>query len=183
MVKTLGTIMKNQMPATSGIIKSAPPSMLSPDSEARIKEIQTICGDSFSDLLVRFAPDRQMQVCKDLESVYAGSYPSLSEINMTYGDNSAAEWLIYQLTFLGLYAGVKEKFTEDDLYYFLDVIGEYYVDLLEKTESEDEVDIDIDAVAEYIAKKARKEKMGDFDPEDLRWVVDGELEYGESLEN
>ena len=63
------------------------------------------------------------------------------------------------------------------------MIGEYYVDLLEKTESEDEVDIDIDAVAEYIAKKAKKEKMGDFDPEDLRWVVDGELEYGESLEN
>ncbi len=78
---------------------------------------------------------------------------------------------------------VKEKFTEDDLYYFLDVIGEYYVDLLEKTKSEDDVEIDIDAVAEYIAKKAKKEKMGDFDPEDLRWVVDGELEYGESLES
>ncbi|MBO7069175.1 MAG: hypothetical protein J6W52_10970 [Bacteroidaceae bacterium] len=78
---------------------------------------------------------------------------------------------------------VKEKFTEDDLYYFLDVIGEYYVDLLEKTKSEEEVDIDIDAVAEHIAKKAKKEKVGDFDPEDLRWVVDGELEYGESLEN
>ena len=78
---------------------------------------------------------------------------------------------------------VKEKFTEDDLYYFLDVIGEYYVDLLEKTKSEDEVDIDIDVVAQHIAKKAKQEKMGDFDPEDLRWVVDGELEYGESLEN
>ena len=78
---------------------------------------------------------------------------------------------------------VKDKFTEDDLYYFLDVIGEYYVDLLEKTKSEDEVDIDIDAVAQHIAKKAKQEKMGDFDPEDLRWVVDGELEYGESLEN
>ncbi len=78
---------------------------------------------------------------------------------------------------------VKEKFTEDDLYYFLDEIGEYYVDLLEKTKSEDEVDIDIDAVAQHIAKKAKQEKMGDFDPEDLRWVVDGELEYGESLEN
>ena len=78
---------------------------------------------------------------------------------------------------------VKEKFTEDDLYYFLDVIGEYYVDLLEKIKSEDEVDIDIDAVAQHIAKKAKQEKMGDFDPEDLRWVVDGELEYGESLEN
>ena len=78
---------------------------------------------------------------------------------------------------------LKDKFSDEELYYFLDVIGEYYVDLLEKTKSEDEVDIDIDAVAEYIAKKGKKEKMGDFDPEDLRWVVDGELEYGESLEN
>ena len=78
---------------------------------------------------------------------------------------------------------VKEKFTEDDLYYFLDVIGEYYVGLLENTKSEEEIDIDIDAVADYIAKKAKKEKIGDFDPADLRWVVDGELEYGDSLEN
>jgi hypothetical protein len=79
---------------------------------------------------------------------------------------------------------VKEKFTEDDLYYFLDVIGEYYVDLLEKSgNDQEELDIDIDAVAAYIAKKAKKEKMGDFDPEDLRWVVDAELEYGDSLED
>ena len=69
------------------------------------------------------------------------------------------------------------------MYYFLDVIGEYYVGLLEKTGNQDEIDIDIDAVAEYIAKKAKKEKIGDFSPEDLRWVVDGELEYGDSLEN
>ena len=77
---------------------------------------------------------------------------------------------------------VKEKFTEDDLYYFLDVIGEYYVGLLENTDNEEEIDIDIDAAANYIAKKAREEKMGDFDPEDLHWVVDGELEYGDSLD-
>lgn len=77
---------------------------------------------------------------------------------------------------------VKEKFTDDDLYYFLDVIGEYYCDLLEHTNAEDEIDIDIDAVASHIAKQAKKDKVGDFDPEDLRWVVDGELEYGDSLE-
>ena len=53
---------------------------------------------------------------------------------------------------------LKDRFTEDELYYFIDVIGEYYVDLLDK-------------------------QMGDFDPEDLRWVVDGELEYGETTES
>ena len=31
-----------------------------------------------------------------------------------------------------------------------------------------------------IEKQAKKDKMGEYDPEDLRWVVDGELEYGET---
>lgn len=75
---------------------------------------------------------------------------------------------------------LKDKFTEEELYYFIDVIGEYYVDLLEKHSGEEDIDIDVEAVAEYVARQAKKDKMGDFSPEDLRWVVDGELEYGES---
>jgi len=77
---------------------------------------------------------------------------------------------------------VKERFTEEDLYYILDVLGEYYVDLIEKSGDNEDVDINIEAVAQYVAKQAKKDKQGDFDPEDLRWVVDAELEYGESLE-
>lgn len=77
---------------------------------------------------------------------------------------------------------LKDKFTEEELYYFIDVIGEYYVDLLEKHSGDEEVDIDVEEVAKYVARQAKKDKMGDYDPEDLRWVVDGELEYGESLE-
>lgn len=76
---------------------------------------------------------------------------------------------------------LKDKFTEEELYYFIDVIGEYYVDLLEKHSSEEDIDIDVEEVAEFVARQAKKDKIGDFSPEDLRWVVDGELEYGESL--
>ncbi|MBO7167883.1 MAG: hypothetical protein J6V61_03970 [Bacteroidaceae bacterium] len=76
---------------------------------------------------------------------------------------------------------LKDKFTEEELYYFIDVIGEYYVDLLEKHSGEEDIDIDVEEVAEYVARQAKKDKIGDFSPEDLRWVVDGELEYGESL--
>ena len=75
---------------------------------------------------------------------------------------------------------LKDKFTEEELYYFIDVIGEYYVDLLEKHSGEEDNDIDVEEVAEFVARQAKKDKMGDFSPEDLRWVVDGELEYGES---
>ena len=63
---------------------------------------------------------------------------------------------------------VKEKFTEEDLYYFLDVLVEYYA-------------TSIDTISDYLAKQAKKDKMGEFDPEDLRWIVEGELEYGEGL--
>ena len=77
---------------------------------------------------------------------------------------------------------LKDKFTEEELYYFIDVIGEYYVDLLDKHSGDEDIDIDVEEVAKYGAKQAKKDKMGEFDPEDLRWVVDGELEYGESQE-
>ncbi|MBQ5936508.1 MAG: hypothetical protein IJL50_01555 [Bacteroidaceae bacterium] len=78
---------------------------------------------------------------------------------------------------------LKNKFTEEELYYFIDVIGEYYVDLLDKHSGDEDIDIDVEEVAKYVAKQAKKDKMGEFDPENLRWVVDGELEYGESIES
>lgn len=77
---------------------------------------------------------------------------------------------------------LKEKFDEDVLYYFHDLIGEYIVDLLEKSDNEEEIDIDVEACAAYLVKQAKKEKIGDFDVEDVRWVVDGELEFADQAE-
>ena len=80
---------------------------------------------------------------------------------------------------------VKERFTDDDLFYFIDLLAEYYVDsgLLEQEPDEDGyVDIDTEAIAKAIAERARKDKYGTFEPEDLIWVVQGELEYGEQEE-
>ena len=52
--------------------------------------------------------------------------------------------------------------------------------MLDKHSGDEDIDIDVEEVAKYVAKQAKKDKMGEFDPEDLRWVVDGELEYGEN---
>ena len=76
----------------------------------------------------------------------------------------------------------KEKFTDNDLFYFIDLLADYYVEsgLLEQEPDEDGfVDIDTEAIAEAIAKRAKADKYGDFSAEDLLWVVQGELEYGE----
>lgn len=80
---------------------------------------------------------------------------------------------------------VKERFTDDDLYYLLDVIVEYYADsgILDAEPDEDGyIDIDVEEIANHLASQARKDNIGDFSPEDLRWVVEGEMEYAEQLE-
>ena len=81
---------------------------------------------------------------------------------------------------------LKDKFTEDDLYYILDLIAEYYTSsecLDAEPDEEGYIDIDLDKVVDYIVKAAKKEGMGPYEAEDVFFVVQGEMEYGDSLEN
>ena len=80
---------------------------------------------------------------------------------------------------------LKETFTDEQLYYLLDVLIEYYTDsgiLDAEPDKDGYIDIDVEAIAEHLAQQARKDQMGDFSPEDLRWVVEGEMEYAEQQE-
>ena len=45
------------------------------------------------------------------------------------------------------------------------------------------IDIDLEKVVDYIVKEARKDEMGEYDPEEILFIVQGELEYTESLED
>ena len=81
---------------------------------------------------------------------------------------------------------LKDKFTEDDLYYILDLIAEYYTSsecLDAEPDEEGYIDIDLDKVVDYIVTAAKKEGMGPYEAEDVFFVVQGEMEYGDSLEN
>lgn len=81
---------------------------------------------------------------------------------------------------------LKEKFSEDELYYFLDVIMDYYIEsgvLDAQPDKDGYVDVDLDKVVDYVVKKAKKEKIGEFDPEDVLFVVQAEWEYSEQLED
>lgn len=77
-------------------------------------------------------------------------------------------------------ADLKDKFDDATLQYFLDVIWEYYCDTFGDTD--EEIEIDTEAVANHVAKIAKKEGQGIYDPEEILFVVLGELEYAESLE-
>jgi hypothetical protein len=74
---------------------------------------------------------------------------------------------------------LKTVFSDDDLYYFLDAIIDYYYDsgILESTA--DEVDIDLGQVAEAVAERARRDKVGTFSPDDLFYVVEADMDFQE----
>ena len=79
---------------------------------------------------------------------------------------------------------LKEKFTDDELYYFLDLMDEYYAEsgiLDAEPDEEGYVNLDLELVAAYVVAEAKKDEMGDYDPEEILFVVQGEMEYGNSL--
>ncbi len=80
---------------------------------------------------------------------------------------------------------LQEKFTDDLLYYFLDVIVEYYTEsgiLDAEPDADGYVEIDQEAIAATLAKKAKKEGIGEFDPEELLFVVQAHMDFEEEQE-
>ena len=80
---------------------------------------------------------------------------------------------------------LKEKFNDDLLFYFLDLIDEYYTNsgLLDTDpDSDGYVEIDLEKVVDFIVKEAKKDGIGEFDPDEVLFVVQGEMEYADSLD-
>lgn len=79
---------------------------------------------------------------------------------------------------------LQERFTDDLLYYFLDLIVEYYASsgILDTPADKDGyIEVDEEAIAESLAKQAKKEKMGDFSPEDLLFFVQAQMDFEEEM--
>ena len=79
----------------------------------------------------------------------------------------------------------KEHFTDDDLYYFLDLIFEYYATsgcLDAEPDEEGYINIDQEEIVEFLLSEAKKDKMDRFSAEELLFVVQGEMEYADTLE-
>lgn len=80
---------------------------------------------------------------------------------------------------------LKNKFTDDEYYYFLDLIDEYYAQsgILEAQPDADGcIEIDLEKIVDYIVKEAKKDEMGDYDPEEILFIVQGEMEYADTLD-
>ena len=74
---------------------------------------------------------------------------------------------------------LKEQFTPAVILQLMDYIVEHYVESGIFDSADDEVDIDLDEVAEAISRKASADGMGDFSPSDLFFIVQADLDYQE----
>lgn len=74
---------------------------------------------------------------------------------------------------------LKTTFSDDDLYYFIDAIVDYYYDsgILESTA--EEVDVDLQQVAEAVTQQARRDKVGTFSADDVFFVVEADMDFQE----
>lgn len=80
---------------------------------------------------------------------------------------------------------LKDKFTDDELYYFLDLIDEHYAQsgiLDAQPDADGYIEIDLEKIVDYIVKEARKDEMGEYAPDDILFVVQGEMDYADTLD-
>lgn len=79
---------------------------------------------------------------------------------------------------------VQGKYTDDDILLMTDLMVEYY----ERNgwldaDADEEIDIDVEDIVSYVSGQCKKDKdcTFDTDPDLVRWVVEAELDYEESL--
>lgn len=99
--------------------------------------------------------------------------------NSIYDDEEAVRYIQSHLP-----QEAQGKYTDDDIVLMTDLMVEFYdrngwLD----ADAEEEIDIDVEEIVSYVASACKKDKDCHFDtnPELIRWVVEAELDYEESL--
>ena len=74
---------------------------------------------------------------------------------------------------------LKEQYSDEQLLWMLDAIAEYFFESGILETDDDEVDIDIDTIAEHLCCQAKTEGQPDLDASEVRFVVEADLDYQE----
>lgn len=79
---------------------------------------------------------------------------------------------------------LKENFSDDDINYIVDLVYDFYDSkgYLNDDEEEGDIEIDEDELVDYVVKNAKKDGIGKFTPEEIMFIVQGELDYCESID-
>ncbi len=78
---------------------------------------------------------------------------------------------------------MKNKFTDDEINYIVDLIYEFYESegFFDDNDSDDDVEIDIDELLDFVAKNAKKDGVRDFSEDEIEGIVASEFAYCDTL--
>lgn len=79
---------------------------------------------------------------------------------------------------------IKGKYSNDDINYVIDIIYDFYDEkgfMDDDTDENTVVDIDEDEMIEYVLKYTKKDKINNFESEDISFIIQGEMAYCESI--
>ena len=74
---------------------------------------------------------------------------------------------------------LKHHYDNDDILWMLDAIVDYYFTSGILESSGDEVEIDMEVVAKAVCDQAKKDGLGSFDPADVYFIVQADLDFQE----
>lgn len=75
---------------------------------------------------------------------------------------------------------IKKFYSDKDILWMMDAIVDYYYTSGILESDAEEIDIDLEAVAEHVCKKAKEEGFSSsFNPEDVFFIVQADLDFQE----
>jgi len=103
------------------------------------------------------------------------------EQDFVYDDDEAVKFIRNYLP-----QELKEKFSDDDINYIIDLIYEFYeskglFDYNDDDDTDEFVEFDEDELIQFVIKNARKDGVGKFNTDEIAFIVQGELEYCDSI--
>ncbi|MBR1504469.1 MAG: hypothetical protein IJ618_11385 [Prevotella sp.] len=77
-------------------------------------------------------------------------------------------------------SNIKKFYSDKDILYMMDLIVDYYYTSGILESKEDEVEIDLEEVANYVCKRAKDEGFcSSFNPEEVFFIVQADLDFQE----
>ncbi len=92
----------------------------------------------------------------------------------TEEDIREAEFILHQLP-----SDMQERYSKDDILNLMNLIVEYYFDNGIFDSDDDEIEIDLEQTADAVCKKAKEYGLGDYDANEVFFVVQADLDYQE----
>lgn len=97
--------------------------------------------------------------------------------NNVYDDEEAVRYIQSHIP-----QEIQGKYQDDDILLISDTVYDYYQSN-GWLESEEEIEIDMDDIVNYVIRACKKDRDCHFDtdPEAIRWIIEAEMDYEESL--